>query len=129
MSRPNVRTPANALRDITNKLPQKTVRNSKESSKQQKKSVTKQRQKGTLEKGTLDLNTKPNVEEEEIEYGPSPVEELPYEPFDEDLKFDWEPLRNMARVPSYEIENIELTFPKIDPDDYRSREVIDDYGK
>ncbi|CAG8696317.1 19450_t:CDS:2, partial [Gigaspora rosea] len=105
MSRPNVRTPANALRDITNKLPQKT------------------------KKGTLELNTKPNVEEEEIEYGPSPVEELPYEPFDEDLKFDWEPLRNMARVPSYEIENIELTFPKIDPDDYRSREVIDDYGK
>ncbi|CAG8506694.1 4335_t:CDS:2 [Dentiscutata heterogama] len=150
-----VRTPVNALRDITNKTPQiKTVRHNKDGyngtpavsfTKQQKNSkssldrrfkiendITKQQNlKGPIE----DLIMKPSEEEAdvpEIEYCPPPIKELSYEPLDEDLKFDWEPLRHLPSVTAYEFENIkydELSFPKIDPNDYRSREVMDDYGK
>ncbi|CAG8492386.1 17852_t:CDS:2 [Racocetra persica] len=150
------RTPVSALRDITNKTPQlKTVKLNKDGY-HDTPAVTKQQKnsKGTLrdrivKKSTLKDNVETRTIEEineaknelklkeeddvpEIEYCPSPIEELPYEPLDEDLKFDWDALRHPPSVTAYEFENIkydELPFPEIDPDDYKSREVIDDYGK
>ncbi|CAG8584111.1 2541_t:CDS:2 [Racocetra fulgida] len=133
------RTPVSALRDITNKTPQpKTVRLNKDGyhdtpavTKQQKnsKGMLKDR---IVKKSTLKDNLKEEDDVPEIEYCPSPIEELPYEPLDEDLKFDWDALRHPPSVTAYEFENIkydELPFPEINPDDYKSREVIDDYGK
>ncbi|CAG8677612.1 4585_t:CDS:2 [Cetraspora pellucida] len=96
-----------------------------------------------IEKEIDELKEEDDVSE--IEYCPSPIKglflriielgngnELPYEPLDEDLKFGWEALRYPPSVNMYEFEDInydELPFPEIEPDDYRTRKVIDDYGK
>ncbi|CAG8498452.1 19597_t:CDS:2 [Cetraspora pellucida] len=149
------RTP---LGDITNKTPRlKTVRLNKDGysdtpavTKQPNNSKgTKNTLKNKVETRTVDLNEIKleernkikHIEKEidelkeeddvpEIEYCPSPIKELPYEPLDEDLKFGWEALRHPSSITTYEFENIkydELPFPEIEPDDYRTRKVIDDY--
>ncbi|CAG8627871.1 7188_t:CDS:2 [Racocetra fulgida] len=143
----------------TVKLNKDEYNDTPEVTKQQKNSkdtlgdriVTKSTQKNNIETRTIDLNEiklegmnkVKHIEKEineikeendvpEVEYCPSPIEELPYEPLDEDLKFGWEALQYPPSVTVYEFENMkydELPFPEIDPDDYRSREVIDDHGK
>ncbi|CAG8462006.1 7693_t:CDS:2 [Diversispora eburnea] len=59
-------------------------------------------------------------------------EEIPYEPFDEELKIDFEFLKQqqLPNAESYEFDNIkfkEPSFPEIDPREYQSREVMNEY--